>query len=134
MLLSANKTGLGAVHKLRLQEKGGRWSKKLTYYKLLYHRKCKQRRAGGQKLTNLVNIVCECLEWRERKPNVTRPKPLYQKYKTAASMSPSWTTLRTPGGFVAATRTSTWFILLLREKFIVETIKITNHFHQAFMA
>ena len=50
---------LGAVHKLRLQEEGGRWSKKSTFCKLLYHRKCKQRGVGGQKKTNLVNVVCE---------------------------------------------------------------------------
>ena len=31
------------VHKLRLQEEGGRWSKKSTFCKLLYHRKCKRR-------------------------------------------------------------------------------------------
>ena len=51
---------LGGVHKLRLQEEGGRWSKKLTFCKLLYHRKCKQRGVGGQKKPNLVNVVCEC--------------------------------------------------------------------------
>ena len=50
---------LGGVHKLRLQEEGGRWSKKSTFYKLLYHRKCKRRGVGGQKKTNLVNVVCE---------------------------------------------------------------------------
>ena len=50
---------LGGVHKLCLQEEGGRWSKKLTFCKLLYHRKCKQRGVGGQKKTNLVNVVCE---------------------------------------------------------------------------
>ena len=50
---------LGAVHKLRLQEEGGRWSKKSTFCKLLYHRKCKRRGVGGQKKTNLVNVVCE---------------------------------------------------------------------------
>ena len=50
---------LGGVHKLRLQEEGGRWSKKLTFCKLLYHRKCKQRGVGGQKKPNLVNVVCE---------------------------------------------------------------------------
>ena len=50
---------LGAVHKLRLQEEGGRWSKKLTFCKLLYHRKCKRRGLGGQKKSNLVNVVCE---------------------------------------------------------------------------
>ena len=38
---------------------GGRWSKKLTFCKLLYHRKCKARRVGGQKKTNLVNVVFE---------------------------------------------------------------------------
>ena len=50
---------LGGVHKLRLQEEGGRWSKKLTFCKLLYPRKCKRRGVGGQKKTNLVNVVCE---------------------------------------------------------------------------
>ena len=30
----------GAVHELRLQEEGGRWSKKSTF---LYHRKCNRR-------------------------------------------------------------------------------------------
>ena len=37
----------------------GRWSKKSTFCKLLYRRKCKQRGVGGQKKTNLVNVVCE---------------------------------------------------------------------------
>ena len=50
---------LGGVHKLRLQEEGGRWSKKLTFCKPLYHRKCKRRGVGGQKKPNLVNVVCE---------------------------------------------------------------------------
>ena len=50
---------LGAVHKLRLQEEGGRWSKKLTFCKLLYHRKCKRRGVGGQKKQNFLNVVCE---------------------------------------------------------------------------
>ena len=49
----------GGVHKLRLQEEGGRWSKKLSFCKLLYHRKCKRRGVGGQKKPNLVNVVCE---------------------------------------------------------------------------
>ena len=40
---------LGGVHKLGLQEEGGMWSKKSTFCKLLYHRKCKQRGVGGQK-------------------------------------------------------------------------------------
>ena len=39
----------GTVHKLRLQKEGGWWSKKLTFCKLLYHRKCKRRGVGGQK-------------------------------------------------------------------------------------
>jgi hypothetical protein len=39
--------------------RGGGWSKKSTFCKLLYHRKCKRREVGGQKKTNLVNIVCE---------------------------------------------------------------------------
>ena len=47
----------GAVHELRLQEEGGRWSKKSTFCKLLYHRKCKQRGVGGQKKQNFVNVV-----------------------------------------------------------------------------
>ena len=50
---------LGAVHKLHLQEEGGRWSKRSTFCKLLYNRKCKRRGVGGQKKTNLVNVVCE---------------------------------------------------------------------------
>ena len=50
---------LGAVHKLCLQEEGGRWSKKLTFCKLLHYSKCKRRGVGGQKKTNLVNVVCE---------------------------------------------------------------------------
>ena len=49
----------GVVHKLRLQEEGGRWSKKLTFCKLSYHRKCKRRGVGGQKKPNFVNVVCE---------------------------------------------------------------------------
>ena len=39
----------GAIHKLRLQEEGGRWPKKLTFCKLLYHRNCKRTGVGGQK-------------------------------------------------------------------------------------
>ena len=50
---------LGVLHKLRLQEEGGRLSKKLTFRKLLYHRKRKRRGVGGQKKSNLVNVVCE---------------------------------------------------------------------------
>ena len=46
---------LGVVHKLSLLEEGDSWSKKLTFCKLLYHRKCKRRGVGGQKKTNLVN-------------------------------------------------------------------------------
>ena len=43
---------LGAVHELRLQEEGGKWSKKFKFCfcKLLYYRKCKQRGVGGQKI------------------------------------------------------------------------------------
>ena len=48
---------LKAVHKLRLHEDGGKWSKKLTFCKFLSHRKCKRRGVGGQKEPNLVNIV-----------------------------------------------------------------------------
>ena len=40
---------LGSVHKLRLQEEGGRWSKKYNFGKLLCHRKCKRRGVDGQK-------------------------------------------------------------------------------------
>ena len=47
----------GAVHKLRLQEEVCRWSKKSTFCKLLFRRK--YRGLGGQKKTNLVNVVCE---------------------------------------------------------------------------
>ena len=50
---------LGGVHKLRLQDEGGRWSKKLTFCKQLYHRKCKRRGVGGQKKPYIVNVVCE---------------------------------------------------------------------------
>ena len=49
----------GAIHKVRLQEEGGRWSKKFTFCKLLYHRKCKWSGEGGQKKPNFVNVVCE---------------------------------------------------------------------------
>ena len=52
-------TPLGGVHKLRLQEEGGRWSKKSIFCKPLYHRRCKRRGVGGQKKPNLVNVVCE---------------------------------------------------------------------------
>ena len=45
---------LGAVHKLRLQEDGGRWSKKSNFCKLLYHRKCKRRGVGGQKKSQIL--------------------------------------------------------------------------------
>ena len=32
--------------------------KKSTFCKILYHRKCKRRGAGGQKKPNIVNVVC----------------------------------------------------------------------------
>ena len=38
---------------------GGQVVKILTFCKLLYHRKCKRRGLGGQKKTNLINVVCE---------------------------------------------------------------------------
>mgnify|MGYP001316016066 CR=1 FL=1 len=38
---------------------GDRWSKKSTFCKLLYYRKCKRREVGGRKKPNLVNVVCE---------------------------------------------------------------------------
>ena len=56
MILSLS---IGVVHKLRLQEEGGRWSKKSTFCKLSYHRKCKWRGVGSQKKPNFVNVVCE---------------------------------------------------------------------------
>ena len=37
----------------------GGWSKKSTFCKVLYRRKCKWRGIGGQKITNLVNVVFE---------------------------------------------------------------------------
>ena len=55
----AKKIGLGGIHKLRLQEEGGRWSKKKTFCQCLYHKKCQRRGVGGQKSQNLVNLVCE---------------------------------------------------------------------------
>ena len=59
LIAVGGKKRLGAVHKLRLQEEGGRWSKKSTFLKLLYHRKSKWRGVGSQKKPNLVNVVCE---------------------------------------------------------------------------
>ena len=38
--------GLGVVHKLRLQDQGGRMS---TFCRNLYHRKCQRRGVDGQK-------------------------------------------------------------------------------------
>ena len=55
------------VHKLRLQMEVGRWSKKSTFCKPLYHRECKRRWVGGQKKSNFVNVVCE--------------RPLMRKYR-----------------------------------------------------
>ena len=49
----------GAFTNYVYKRRGGRWSKKSTFYKLLYHRKCKRRGVGGQKKPNLVNVVCE---------------------------------------------------------------------------
>ena len=40
---------LGVVHKLRLQDEVGRWSKKSTFCQRLYHRKCQRMGVGGQK-------------------------------------------------------------------------------------
>jgi hypothetical protein len=38
--------------------------KKLTFCKLLYHKKCKRRGVGGQKETNLVNVgKCDLPKW-----------------------------------------------------------------------
>ena len=37
-----------------LQEEGGRWSKKSTFCKLLYYRKCKRREVGGQKKSQIL--------------------------------------------------------------------------------
>ena len=72
---------LGAVHKLRLQEEGGRWSKKLTFCKLLYHRKCKRRGEGGQKKTNLVNVVCERpLNWNFDFPQACTSKSIFLNF------------------------------------------------------
>ena len=59
LLSNSSFIALGGVHKLRLQEEVGRWSKKLIFCKHLYHRKCKRRGVGGQKKPNLVNKVCE---------------------------------------------------------------------------
>ena len=39
---------LGAVHKLRLQDQVGRWSKNVHFCQRLYHRKCQRRGVGGQ--------------------------------------------------------------------------------------
>ena len=55
----AQRSRQGAIHQLRLKEEGGRWSKKLTICKLLYHRKCKRSGVGGQKKPNLGNVVCK---------------------------------------------------------------------------
>ena len=40
---------LGVVHKLRLQDEVGRWSKNSTFCQHSYHRRCKRRGVGGQK-------------------------------------------------------------------------------------
>ena len=50
---------LGAVHKIRLQEEGGRWLKKSSFCKLSYHKICKRKGVGDQKKTNAVNVACE---------------------------------------------------------------------------
>ena len=69
---------LGAVHKLRLQEEGGRWSKTSTFCKLSYHRKCKRRGIGGKKKSNFVYIVCErppkVFDIREYQPHTNTTK------------------------------------------------------------
>jgi hypothetical protein len=41
------------------KRRGGRWSKKSTFCKLLFHRKCKWRGVGGQKKPNLLKVACE---------------------------------------------------------------------------
>ena len=57
--LTITKSKIGWRSQTIIQEEGGRWLKKFTFCKLLYHRKCKQRWVGGQKKTNLVIVVCE---------------------------------------------------------------------------
>ena len=48
VILVLEPKSLGGVHKLRLQEEGGRWSKKLTFCKVSYHRKCKSQYAEAK--------------------------------------------------------------------------------------
>ena len=66
---------LGDVHKLRLQEEGGRWSKKLTFCKLSYHRKCKRRGVGGQKKPK---TAYEILEHIHKKDSSAKPATIYR--------------------------------------------------------
>ena len=40
--------GLGVVHKLRLQDEVGRWSKNVYFLSMLDHTKCQRRGVGGQ--------------------------------------------------------------------------------------
>jgi len=46
---------LGIVHKLRLQEEVGSWSKNVNFYNV----ETVNKGVGGQKSQKLVNVVCE---------------------------------------------------------------------------
>ena len=50
---------LGGIHKLRLQEEGGRWSKILTFLNFYTIENVNGGGVGGHKKSNLVNVVCE---------------------------------------------------------------------------
>ena len=50
---------LGGIHKLRLQEEGGRWSKNRFFVNFYTIENVNGEEKGGQKKTNFVNIVCE---------------------------------------------------------------------------
>ena len=45
---SKEETQLGVIHKLRLQDGVGRWSKNVHFFQHLYHRKCQRWGVGGQ--------------------------------------------------------------------------------------
>ena len=53
----------GGIHKLRLQEEGGRWLKNFTFRQRLYRSYTIRNVNGGgwvvKKSQNVVNVVCE---------------------------------------------------------------------------
>ena len=58
-LVSVVRSGKGPFTNYVYKRRRVSGKKTPIFCKLLYHRKCKRRGVGGQKKSNLVNVVCE---------------------------------------------------------------------------